>query len=130
MTIVRDSRAPDKKTLRLGPTFTGDVWADPILSQPNITILNVMFTPCARTHWHTHEDGQLLTVTAGSGWICDKDGEPQKLNVGDIVWCPPGTTHWHGADKDSYMIHTAVTHGKMNWLDPVSEEEYKKATAK
>jgi quercetin dioxygenase-like cupin family protein len=127
MTIVRDSRDKAQNTRHLGPTFTGDVWADPILSGEGISILNVMFTPCARTHWHKHENGQLLTVTAGSGWVCDKGGKPQKLNVGDIVWCPPGTTHWHGADKGSYMVHTAATHGKLDWLEPVSEEEYNAA---
>jgi quercetin dioxygenase-like cupin family protein len=109
--------------------FTGDVWADPILQAPEkgISILNVMFTPCARTHWHTHELGQLLTVTAGSGWVCDKGEAPIKLNVGDMVWCPAGTTHWHGAAEGSYMLHTAATHGKMVWGEAVTDEEYKKA---
>jgi len=69
----------------------------------------------------------MLTVTAGSGWVCDKGGKPQKLSVGDIVWCPAGTTHWHGADKGSYMVHTAATHGKMEWHEPVSDEEYNHA---
>ena len=125
--IAHDSRDKTRQTLHLGPTFTGDVWADPVLTTEGINILNVMFTPGARTHWHTHEKGQMLTVTAGSGWVCDKGGKPQKLSVGDIVWCPPGTTHWHGADKGSYMVHTAATHGKMDWGEPVSDEEYNSA---
>lgn len=124
MIYIKESRAPGKGSLKLGPTFNGDVWADPILAHEDFTIMNVMFTPATRTHWHTHEKEQLLTVKAGSGWICDKGGKPQKLSVGDIVWCPPGTTHWHGADKGSYMLHTAVTHGSMEWLEPVSDEEY------
>lgn len=92
----------------------------------HISIVTVMFTPCARTNWHTHEKGQFLRVVAGSGWVCDKGGDPQRLNVGDVVWCPPGTTHWHGADDGSYMVHMAVSHGKVDWLQPVTDEEYNK----
>jgi quercetin dioxygenase-like cupin family protein len=130
MNIIRNSRAAGNDSIHMTSSqFTGDVWADPILMTPEqgITIASVMFTPCARTHWHIHELGQLLTVTAGSGLICDKGGEPQKLNVGDIVWCPAGTTHWHGAAVGSYMVHIAATHGKMTWLDPVTDEDYMKA---
>jgi quercetin dioxygenase-like cupin family protein len=130
MTVVRNSRAPGKDSIHMTSSqFVGQVWADPILMTPEkgLTILNVMFTPCARTHWHTHELGQLLTVQAGEGWVCDKGGEPIKISVGDIVWCPPGTTHWHGAAKESYMVHTAATHGKMTWGEPVTEEEYAQA---
>jgi hypothetical protein len=38
---------------------------------------NVCFTPGARTFWHTHEKGQILTVTLGSGLICSKGEEPK-----------------------------------------------------
>jgi len=131
MTIIRDSRAKGKPSELRGPTFTGDVWADPVLSneKEGITINNVMFTPCARTHWHTHEHGQVLKVTAGSGWICDKGGEPQRLNVGDIVWAPAGTTHWHGGDDGSYLLHLAISYGKTSWADAVTDEEYNKKNA-
>lgn len=129
MTIVRNSRAADKATEKRGPTFTGDVWADPILSDEGIVIANVTFTPCARTYWHHHENGQVLEVKVGSGWICDKGGEPQRLTVGDIVWAPPGTTHWHGADEGSIMTHLAISRGKTTWLDPVTDEEYKQKDA-
>ena len=82
--------------------------------------------PCcsARTYWHYHEGGQFLHVLAGSGWICDKGGRPQRITVGDVIWCPPGTTHRHGADDGSYMVHQAVSHGKVEWRDEVGVEEY------
>jgi quercetin dioxygenase-like cupin family protein len=95
-------------------------------SGPTININQVMFTPGARTYWHTHENGQFLRVMAGSGWICDKGGEPRRLNVGDIVWCSAGTTHWHGGDDGSFMMHLAVSHGKTEWHGEVSQEEYAK----
>lgn len=127
-TIIRNSKAPDKTSRKAANTFTGEVWMDPIHSGPGITMVNVMFTPCARTHWHTHEGGQMLRVLAGSGWICDKGGEPRRLNVGDMVWAEPGTTHWHGGDDGSFMLHLAVSHGTTSWHEPVTDEEYPRKT--
>ena len=126
ITIIRSSRAADQPSQSRGPTFTGQVWADPVISNAaeGITINNVIFTPCARTHWHHHEDGQVLQVTVGSGWVCEKGGKPQKINVGDIIWSPAGTTHWHGADEGSLMSHLAVSLGKTTWFEAVTEEEY------
>lgn len=126
MTIIRNSHAPGKSSELKGATFTGDVWAEPIFGDANINMGHVTFTPCARTHWHTHEGGQVLRVLAGSGWVCDKGGEPQRLGVGDMVWAPPGTTHWHGGDDCTYMTHLAISYGKTTWLEAVDDAEYKK----
>lgn len=108
----------------LGTFSGGDVWVDPVLAADGMSVGNVNFAPCARTYWHYHEGGQLLRVMAGSGWVCDKGGKPQRINVGDVIWCPPGTVHWHGADDESYMVHQAVSHGKVEWYEEVGDEEY------
>ena len=125
MTVVHgtDARKPVANGNDLG-FFTGQVYIQPYLAAEGLSIADVNFQPCARTKWHTHEGGQLLRVLAGSGWVCDKGGEPQRLNVGDIIWCPPGTTHWHGADDGNYMVHQAVSHGGVQWHEHVSDEEY------
>ena len=123
MTISRNSRTgkPSFPGSDLG-TFTGSVWVDPALVADGISVGNVNFSPRARTHWHYHKGGKLLRVMAGSGWVCDKGGEPQKINVRDLVWCPPGTTHWHGADDESYMVHQAVSHGKVECYEEYGEK--------
>jgi quercetin dioxygenase-like cupin family protein len=106
-------------------TFTGgDVWLDPVLMRKDITVVHVSFQPCARTNWHRHEGGQLLKITAGSGWVCDQGAEPRKVEVGDIIWCPPGGVHWHGADDKSFLVHEATSFGAINWYEPVSDEDY------
>ena len=105
-------------------TFTGAVYLDRVLQHGNVSVANVNFQPCARTNWHKHEDGQLLQVMAGSGWLQNQGQKPIRISAGDIIWCPPGTIHWHGADDGSFMIHAAVTHGKIAWYGPVTEEEY------
>lgn len=126
MTIIRNSRGEGKTTTtgKQRGTFTGSVYLDRIHTDEGVGIYNVNFTPCSRTFWHRHEKGQLLRVVAGSGFVCDQGGERQRISVGDMVWCPPGTIHWHGADDGSYMVHMAVSYGKTEWFDEVTESEF------
>ena len=106
-------------------TFTGTVWGDPIMpTTDNVTIGNVFFTPGARTHWHQHELGQMLNVIAGSGWVCLEGQPPQRIRTGDVVWIRPHERHWHGADKDSYMLHTATSIGNTDWSTAVTDDQY------
>lgn len=110
-------------------TFMGQAWLDPIMKSDDIAAVHVDFQPGARTNWHWHEKGQLLKVTAGSGWLCDQGQKPIRISVGDIIWCKPGCIHWHGADDNSFMVHEAFSLGALEWYDPVSEEEYGAKTA-
>ena len=109
-----------------GSKFTGSVY--PYMTMPStdgITINTVNFTPCARTFWHSHENGQILQVLAGRGLI-QTQGEPvQTLRSGDTVWVPPGEQHWHGAAPDSFMTHTAISLGITKWADAVSDTDYR-----
>ena len=109
---------------RMGTFAGGQVWLDPVLMRDDITIALVNFQPCARTNWHRHEGGQLLKITGGSGWYCDQGEKPRKASVEDIIWCPPGGIHWHGADDGSFMVHEATSFGRIDWYEPVAEEDY------
>ena len=95
---------------------------------------NVTFEPGTRNNWHIHHakkgGGQVLIVTAGSGWY-QLEGKPAvSLNPGDAVVIPANAKHWHGAKKDSWFSHIAFEvpgEGMSNeWLEPVSDEEYGK----
>jgi quercetin dioxygenase-like cupin family protein len=108
-------------------TFTGDVYADPVLSVPEARVAAVTFTPRARTQWHTHAHGQILFVTAGRGFVCTREGEGQWVTAGDVVHFPPGEEHWHGAGPDSYLVHTAVSLGETAWIAEVTDAEYDEA---
>jgi quercetin dioxygenase-like cupin family protein len=122
--IVR-GRAADAVSQHRQDTFTGTVWGDPVLpATDGVTINNVFFAPGARTNWHRHEHGQVLHVTAGAGLISTEGEEPQRLGVGDTVWVPAGETHWHGASRDGYLLHLAVSLGQTEWDRPVRDEEY------
>lgn len=72
---------------------------------------NVCFTPGARTYWHHHERGQILTVTMGSGLVCSDGQAPRRLQVGDMVHVPAREMHWHGGTNTTCMAHTAISLG-------------------
>jgi quercetin dioxygenase-like cupin family protein len=118
--------AEQPTTVKVGDKFTGDVYFEMIHKESKVQFANVTFTPCARTYWHTHEEGQILKVTTGSGWVCDKGEVPRRIKAGDVIWAPPRTTHWHGADERSLMTHFVVGFGGMTWHDEVTDEEYKR----
>lgn len=123
--IIVPGRSADQPSVQRGPTFTGTVWADPVLpTTDDITINTVFFAPGARTFWHEHERGQILHVLTGRGRICTAGQAPRVLRPGDIVWIPPGERHWHGAEPESFMSHVAISIGKTAWVDEVAQAEY------
>lgn len=108
-----------------GETFTGEVF--PYMTMPatdNVVINTVNFAPCARTYWHRHENGQILIVLAGRGFIQAEGGPIQIMRAGDTIWAPPGERHWHGGSSDSFVVHTAISLGNTMWEQEVSEDEY------
>ena len=114
--------------------FTGTVRLDPLFaaSEPGrVSGASVTFEPGARSAWHTHPLGQALIVTAGCG-IVQCEGEAARLiRPGDVVQCPPGEKHWHGAAPGTAMTHIAIQETldgtAVNWLDKVTEAEYQAA---
>lgn len=113
---------------RRSATFSGVVWADPVMpTTDKVTVGSVCFTPGARTFWHSHEQGQILQVTSGSGFVCLDGEQPQVIRTGDVVWIGANERHWHGASSDSLMVHTATSLGTTNWAEEVLEEVYRKA---
>jgi quercetin dioxygenase-like cupin family protein len=111
--------------------FTGAVRIDPLFEAPEparVRGASVTFEPGSRTAWHTHPLGQTLIVTAGCGWT-QCWGEPrQEIHPGDVIWCPPGKKHWHGATPTTAMTHIAIQEaldGKMvDWMEKVMDEQY------
>ena len=111
--------------------FTGDVRIDPLFADNESAPYGgayVTFQPGARSAWHTHPAGQRLIVTHGVGRTQQWGGAVEEIGVGDVVWCPPGVKHWHGASPTSAMTHIALTgvHDGHNveWLEKVSDEQY------
>src|ERR1044071_8576376 len=113
--------------------FTGTVRIDPLIQaiEPSrVAGAAVTFEPGARTAWHTHPLGQTLIVTAGCGWVQREGGPVEEIHPGDVIRFAPNEKHWHGASATTAMTHIAIqeqVNGKaVEWLEKVSDEEYKK----
>lgn len=108
-------------------TFTGQVWNARLLDdQGGLTLLAVRFAPGARSHWHSHPNGQTLYVVSGSGLVQNQDGTTFEITAGDTIFTPPGEVHWHGAGPDSPMMHLSLTTQRpTEWGRPVEDDEYR-----
>ena len=113
--------------------FTGNVRVDPLFAAKDTAPFSggyVTFEPGSRSAWHTHPAGQHLIVTSGVGWTQEWGGPIVEIRAGDVVWCPPGVKHWHGATPTTAVAHIALTGtvgGKnVDWLEKVSDEQYRK----
>ncbi|MGB3501357.1 MAG: cupin domain-containing protein [Mesorhizobium sp.] len=130
MKITKNGAAGSRKAN--ADWFTGTVWQEPIVEAPEparVRSALVTFEPGARTNWHTHPLGQTLYVVLGSG-LAQVWGEAvQEIKAGDTVWIPPGEKHWHGASAGTRMAHVAIQEAldgsPVEWLEPVSDEQYR-----
>ncbi|WP_082447751.1 cupin domain-containing protein [Youngiibacter fragilis] len=111
--------------------FTGNVWLQMLVGRENewnCPIGNVTFEPGCINNWHRHPGGQILLVTEGRGWYQEWGAEAREIKAGDVVTIPSDVKHWHGAAKDSWLVHlsieTNISAGNAEWLEPVSEVDY------
>lgn len=106
----------------IGQSYLQNLVADPKI---NVGVANVSFEPGCRNNWHKHNGGfQILIATAGKGWYQEEGQPARKLHPGDVVVVHDGVKHWHGATKDSWFAHLAITAGTPEWLEPVSAAAY------
>ena len=135
--------SPTQQTIRAGtqaptagPTehFTGRVRVAPLSRADgdiNASTAYVTFDQGAHSAWHTHPRGQVLIVTIGEGLTQEWGRPAQRIRVGDVVQCPPGVKHWHGAAPGTAMTHLAVTGSidgnSVAWLEKVTEDQYNMA---
>jgi 4-carboxymuconolactone decarboxylase len=135
MTVMRSG----ERALSKGPeaNFTGTVNVEalfPVNSPSRISGASVTFQPGARSAWHTHPLGQILIVTAGTGWVQQEGGEKQEIKPGDVVWTPPNVKHWHGATTTSSVTHIAIQEAvdvkNVQWLEKVTDNQYNSFAAR
>lgn len=117
-----------KLNTQYADVFVGNSYLNSLVSKDDnidVGVSNVNFEPGCRNNWHIHHNGfQILLVTAGEGWYQEEGKPAQLLKPGDVVAIHEGVKHWHGATKDSWFSHIAITKGESEWCEPVSDEEY------
>lgn len=135
MDIKRSGSQPSVK----GPPeyFSGTVRIDPLFqcaAPARVMGGSVTFEPGSRSAWHTHPLGQVLVVTSGVGLTQCWGEPPVKIRPGDVISCPPGKKHWHGASPTTAMTHLAIQEaldGKfVEWMEKVTDAEYQAAAEK
>lgn len=112
--------------------FTGEVYVQGLVNPDEIeglySVGSVTFQPGGKTNWHTHPIGQVLLVTDGRGWYQERGKPARELTKGSVVVIPKDVEHWHGAAKDSKLVHIAISNMQNNtnvtWMSPVNEQEY------
>lgn len=115
--------------------FTGDSFLNPLTDpEGGLFAANVTFEPGCRNNWHIHKasegGGQMLVGVAGRGWYQEEGKPAVEILPGTVIHIPANVKHWHGAAADSWFAHLAFSvpgeDATTEWLEPVSEEEYKK----
>ena len=111
--------------------FTGDTRIDPLFPSNDTAHYSgayVTFEPGARSAWHLHPAGQRIIVTSGVGRTGTWGGSVEEIKAGDVIWCPPGIKHWHGASPTTAMTHIVITgslDGKnVEWREKVTDAQY------
>lgn len=116
-----------KKNIDFAQYFVGQSYLQTLVNDPevNVNVSNVTFEPGCRNNWHIHHQGfQLLLVTGGCGWYQEFGKQAQLLHPGDVIVTHDGIKHWHGATKNSWFEHIAITAGTPEWLEPVNDATY------
>jgi quercetin dioxygenase-like cupin family protein len=72
-------------------------------------------------------------VTSGCGLVQSWGGPIDVVRPGDVIGCPRGEKHWHGATPTTAMTHIAIQEeldGKVvDWMEKVTDEQYEAAPA-
>ncbi len=114
------------------PSFVGTAYITQMIPNDEIYHFpqtnNITFAPGARSGWHSH-GGMVILVTGGVGYYQEEGKAAQIIRKGDVVECPEGVKHWHGATPDSwfsqvviYNSHYANENGEEE--EPVTDEYY------
>ncbi|MDO5350964.1 MAG: cupin domain-containing protein [Lachnospiraceae bacterium] len=114
-------------------TFTGAAFLAPMIMNDETYHFpqtnNVTFEPGARSYWHSH-GGMILVGTGGVGYYQEEGKPVQIIRKGDVVECPEGVRHWHGAAPDNWFSQMVIydSHYTPESEAPeaveVSDEEY------
>jgi quercetin dioxygenase-like cupin family protein len=85
-------------------------WVEGPFNADRLDVGVVTMSPGVATPPHVHIGGQVLVVTHGLGFV-EANGERQTVSPGDVVVCPPGESHVHGALGEGPFTHISVTTG-------------------
>jgi quercetin dioxygenase-like cupin family protein len=72
-------------------------------------VASVSFAPGKRLDWHREPAGQILIITAGTGYYQERGQARQVVRRGDVVTSGTGIEHWHGAGAETEITQIVIT---------------------
>jgi len=106
-----------------GPLFMGGRPA--VEDSEDVITLRLRFPAGVRSHWHSHDGGQLLMVENGKARTQVRGGPLLEIGPGEPWWTGPGVEHWHGAAPDEASHQLTIYSGTVDWLEPVTDVVYR-----
>jgi len=115
----------DSEEIRnLGGVFQMLVAHSDALDSEGLRTLRLRFPAGVRSHWHSHTHGQLLMVEEGVGLHQIRGQEIEAREPGEAWWTDSGVEHWHGAHPDQDVVQLTIYSGEVDWMDPVTDDQY------
>jgi len=108
---------------RVQQNFTGAVRS---LAATDVRAVRFQYDAGARSYWHVHEGSQILVLEQGRGRVQERGQAVREMIPHQPVLLAAGLPHWHGAAPDQGLTQIAVNVGGVKWLEPVSDEEYRR----
>ena len=110
----------------IGQSYLAEVASD------SLPVYNVTFEPGCRNNRHIHHaktgGGQLLICVDGCGWYQEEGQKAVRMTPGSVITIPANIKHWHGASRNSWFSHLAISipgeGASTEWCEPVSDAEY------
>jgi len=107
MNVVRANDVADIAAAGIGAGIRPH-WIEGPHHRDRIDVGIVTVSPGAVTPPHVHLGGQVIVVVDGRGFV-ETAGERVVVERGDVVVCPPGELHTHGALEDGSLVHITVS---------------------
>jgi quercetin dioxygenase-like cupin family protein len=95
-----------------------------VTQAPDMTSIRILFPAGVRSSWHTHSWGQLLMIEEGIGLHQVRGRIIEEIYPGEPWFTGPDIEHWHGAHPDVDAHQLTIYEGTVDWLDPVTDEQY------
>lgn len=93
----------------------------------DLRVSRIRFEAGARTHWHIHSGGQVIVAEEGRGLYQERGSGIMAFVPGEAAYLKPNIAHWHGATPDAPVIQATMYGGTLEWVGPVTDDEYSAA---
>jgi quercetin dioxygenase-like cupin family protein len=118
--LAQQPDAPQTQT----PNMTG---GGGFVNSDDLRVSRIRFEAGARTYWHIHTAPQVIVAEDGEGLYQERGSGIRTFGSGEAAYLAPNVAHWHGATPAAPVVQSTMYGGTIEWLGPVTDEEYSAA---